>query len=55
MEPVQQAHMNIYQSSTYREDLGWLHFDNKSSAQKVAYVRPTVLRTCFCGLLNMLK
>ena len=27
MEPVEPVQMNIYQSSTYRKDSGWLHFE----------------------------
>ena len=46
--------MNIYQSSNYRKDFQWLHFDNEPRVQKeAAKVGGTVLHNRFCNLFNI--
>ena len=48
--------MNIYQSNTYRKDLGCLHFDDEPKVLRVAASEePTVLYICFCSLYNISK
>ena len=39
MEPVEPVLKNIYQSNTYRKDLGWSHFNNKPRVQKKQHVK----------------
>ena len=39
MQPVEPVQMNIYQSNTYRKDLRWLHFDDKSRSQEKQQVK----------------
>ena len=34
MKPVNPVQMNIYQSSTNKKDLSWLHFDNEPGLQE---------------------
>ena len=34
VEPIQLAHINIYQSNTYRKGLSWLHFHNEPRVQE---------------------
>ena len=34
MEPGEPVLMNIYQSNTYRKDLGWPHFDSELRVQE---------------------
>ena len=44
LEPVQPVQMSIYQSSTYRRDLTWLHFiDGSKGSRKEARYGATVL------------
>ena len=31
--------MNIYQTNTYRKDLGWLHFDDEPRVQETQQVK----------------
>ena len=33
MEPVESVFKNIYQSDTYKKDLGWTDFDNEPRDQ----------------------
>ena len=33
MELVEPVQMKLYESNTYRKDLSWLHFDDKSRVQ----------------------
>ena len=39
VEPVELVQMNIYQSNTYRKDLGWLCFNNEPRAQERQQVK----------------
>ena len=39
VEPVEPAQISIYQSNTYRKDLGWLHFDNEPRVQERQQVK----------------
>ena len=39
MEPGEPVLMNIYQSNTYRKDLGWPHFDDEPRVQEKQQVK----------------
>ena len=56
MEPVEPIQVNIYQTNTYRKDLGWLHFKKWAKGSGEATREgPTILHICFCSLSNIFK
>ena len=48
--------MNIYESNTYKKDLGWLHFDDKSRIQERLQKKdPETLISVFVTYLTILS
>ena len=48
-EPVQPVQMDIYQSSSYRKDLNWLHFDDEGFKRLNKRRTNTHKTTNICG------
>ena len=38
-EPAEPVQMNVYQSTTYKKDLSWLHFDDEPRVQERQWVK----------------
>ena len=56
VEPAEPAHMDIYQSNTYRKALRWLHFDDEPRVLSwTTSEGPTVLHIHFCSLSSNSK
>ena len=46
---------NFYQSSSYRKDLSWPHFNNEQRVQEKQQVKTSILHDCFCSFPNNSK
>ena len=55
VEPVEPVLKSIYQSSSYRKDLSWPHFNNEQRVQEKQQMKTSILHDCFCSFPNNSK